>query len=502
MPGSGGVPLGGGGLPPGALQPGPYPDGGGDSGVVGQKMLPAATLVGIWKILTNYLQVIGMLRYLRWTQLIPEPLDFIEGLSSATTSSFRLSTLDCLIPGTPETKALARMISQALVLPLAVFLWCLGSLVFLWAMERFSWVTSRWVSTAWRKGRGKAVIWVLRVVDMTARGLAVLGMVGPYVPLKQYLRKTLLVTVIVLGYSFYEPFMSTMLQILQCQQVGLPMDSVQQSYADTHEAWLLGRAEVAGNGSAGEAAAAAVYGNSGPRQGLGTNEVYWGQEYSVQCFKGPHAALAFGLAVPGLVLLGLGVPLLSAWLLMSNKHQLKEDQFATKFSFLYAEYSTRQCFWESILMARKLLLLLVTICLGMAPGGDTAVALLQCQTAVLLLMLFLALQQWILPFRRTLLNRLETICLLATALTFGLLMFLPTRTGSEDRGQSGVAVLVLVVVVNGAAVLYLLYHAVRLSWVIMEDYTWAKWCKGVLSGMREQLVRVGRGCCRRRRHAP
>ena len=153
-------------------------------------------------------------------------------------------------------------------------------------------------------------------------------------------------------------------------------------------------------------------------------------------------------------------------------------------------------------MARKLLLLLVTICLGMAPGGDTAVALLQCQTAVLLLMLFLALQQWILPFRRTLLNRLETICLLATALTFGLLMFLPTRTGSEDRGQSGVAVLVLVVVINGAAVLYLLYHAVRLSWVIMEDYAWVKWCKGLVSRMREQLIRVGKGCCRRRRHAP
>ena len=57
VPGGGGVPLGVGGLPPGAMQPGTDPDGGGDSGVVGQKMLPAATLVGIWKILTNYLQV-------------------------------------------------------------------------------------------------------------------------------------------------------------------------------------------------------------------------------------------------------------------------------------------------------------------------------------------------------------------------------------------------------------------------------------------------------------
>jgi hypothetical protein len=222
-----------------------------------------------------------MLRYLRWTQLIPEPLDFIESLSSATTSSLRLSTLDCIIPGSPEIKALARMISQALVLPLAIFLWCVGSLVFLWAMEQFSWVTSRWLSNAWRRGRSNGVIWMLRVLDLTAQGFAVLGMVAPNIPLKQYLRKTLLVTLIVLGYSFYEPFMSTMLQILQCQQVGLPMDEVQRSYAATHMEWLLGRVPpaAAGNGTttaeAAAAAAGVLQGGSGPRQGLGTYEVYW-----------------------------------------------------------------------------------------------------------------------------------------------------------------------------------------------------------------------------------
>jgi hypothetical protein len=50
----------------------------------------------------------------------------------------------------------------------------------------------------------------------------------------------------------------------------------------------------------------------------------------MQCFKGAHAALAFGLAIPGLVLVGVGMPLMSALLLMANKHQLKTDKFATK----------------------------------------------------------------------------------------------------------------------------------------------------------------------------
>jgi hypothetical protein len=51
----------------------------------------------------------------------------------------------------------------------------------------------------------------------------------------------------------------------------------------------------------------------------------------VECFKGPHAALAYGLAIPGLALVGLGLPLASAWLLWYNMHRLNTDlNFAEK----------------------------------------------------------------------------------------------------------------------------------------------------------------------------
>jgi hypothetical protein len=56
-----------------------------------------------------------------------------------------------------------------------------------------------------------------------------------------------------------------------------------------------------------------------------------GQEYSVQCFKGNHAKLAYGLAIPGLLLVGLGLPLASAWLLAANMQRLNRDlKFAQK----------------------------------------------------------------------------------------------------------------------------------------------------------------------------
>ena len=45
----------------------------------------------------------------------------------------------------------------------------------------------------------------------------------------------------------------------------------------------------------------------------------------MQCWHGRHAALAYGLAVPGLALVGLGLPLASAWLLAANMKRLNTD---------------------------------------------------------------------------------------------------------------------------------------------------------------------------------
>ena len=51
----------------------------------------------------------------------------------------------------------------------------------------------------------------------------------------------------------------------------------------------------------------------------------------MQCFQGRHAGMAYGLAVPGLVLVGLGLPLASAWLLAANKQRQNTDlKFAEK----------------------------------------------------------------------------------------------------------------------------------------------------------------------------
>ena len=128
---------------------------------------------------------------------------------------------------------------------------------------------------------------------------------------------------------------------------------------------------------------------------------------------------------------------------------------------------------------RKLLLLVVTICMAMAPGGDVTVTQLQFLTSILLLLLFLVAHLWIMPYRYRLVNRLEAMCQLATTITFGLLMFLTLEeharayiTGGNPDGDPGAlakALLAIVIVLNVSVLLVLLYQAFRLVYKVARD---------------------------------
>ncbi len=56
-----------------------------------------------------------------------------------------------------------------------------------------------------------------------------------------------------------------------------------------------------------------------------------------RCYQGQHLTLTMALAVPGLVLVALGIPVWSAWFLGRNEHLLFEREFLACWSFLYAD---------------------------------------------------------------------------------------------------------------------------------------------------------------------
>lgn len=88
-----------------------------------------------------------------------------------------------------------------------------------------------------------------------------------------------------------------------------------------------------------------------------------------------------------------------------------------QWSFLYAEYKPNACFWEFIIMGRKLAFLAATILLPMAlDTPEETTAQMQLLVCVLLAVTFLLLHASLHPFKRGVLNRLERLGLTAIAL--------------------------------------------------------------------------------------
>lgn len=66
----------------------------------------------------------------------------------------------------------------------------------------------------------------------------------------------------------------------------------------------------------------------------------------------------------GIILFSIGVPICSAVFLMRNKESLETEGFLNSYGFLYEEYENDFCFWESIVMLRKFLVVTVLIFLS------------------------------------------------------------------------------------------------------------------------------------------
>ncbi|GFH24691.1 uncharacterized protein HaLaN_22534, partial [Haematococcus lacustris] len=79
---------------------------------------------------------------------------------------------------------------------------------------------------------------------------------------------------------------------------------------------------------------------------------------------GYHKWLVLTLGIPGLLLYSLGLPLLTALLLHWCRARLYQVGFRSLFSFLYQDYEEKYAYWESVVMLRKFLLVLVVVFLS------------------------------------------------------------------------------------------------------------------------------------------
>ena len=144
-------------------------------------------------------------------------------------------------------------------------------------------------------------------------------------------------------------------------------------------------------------------------------KVYWTVDTSVECYKESHAALAYLLAWPFLVIFTFGFPLAVACLVAKKvAEDYKDGWIYEAAGFMYQSFRKRYIFWESVIMFRKAVLTVVVV-FSYKLGFDIQVVI-----ASFVLILSLYFQMKFRPYREEFdsLNDVESLSILISSLTF------------------------------------------------------------------------------------
>ena len=71
-----------------------------------------------------------------------------------------------------------------------------------------------------------------------------------------------------------------------------------------------------------------------------------------------------GVALPSLIVWGLGIPLFAYILLTREKSKLNTLELRQKFGFLYRGYRKDYYYWEIVIMYRKIAMVVISVIIG------------------------------------------------------------------------------------------------------------------------------------------
>lgn len=144
---------------------------------------------------------------------------------------------------------------------------------------------------------------------------------------------------------------------------------------------------------------------------------YWPMDTSIRCYEGKHAYLAGLLGWPILFLFSLGYPVLLAFLLIRYHPTGSSGSWSYDTAgFLFRGYNSKFIFWESVIILRKALLVMIIV------FGYQFESNLQEIIAVCVLAFSVKLHYVCQPFREDFaeLNDFEGYSLFVSMLTFAL----------------------------------------------------------------------------------
>lgn len=143
---------------------------------------------------------------------------------------------------------------------------------------------------------------------------------------------------------------------------------------------------------------------------------YWVTGLLVKCWEGKHLTYALAVALPAILIWGIGIPGIILGNLMRNRENLRDKSVSTRFGFMIKGYSASQYYWEFIIIYRKLLIISIATFLS------RIAKMTQALCALSVLVFSLGLQNHYHPYSHPSLNTMEQRSILVSVATifFGL----------------------------------------------------------------------------------
>eukprot|EP00347_Sterkiella_histriomuscorum_P023840 403333206 len=153
-------------------------------------------------------------------------------------------------------------------------------------------------------------------------------------------------------------------------------------------------------------------------------------DLEVVCYKGQHSFWSLFVAVPGILVWGVGIPMLSYMLINKEKHRLDSIDIKAKYGFLYRGYKRKYFYYESIVMYRKTIIIFVSV--FMVSFG----VIVQALVIFILLIAGLSKQLILKPYQTYALNYLELLSIFASGITIYIGIFFIINSASSTDNQS------------------------------------------------------------------
>ncbi|KAG2491211.1 hypothetical protein HYH03_010421 [Edaphochlamys debaryana] len=185
---------------------------------------------------------------------------------------------------------------------------------------------------------------------------------------------------------------------------------------------------------------------------------YWTRDMQQECYVGAHASFYVPLGVVFLLVFCVSPPVVNFVLLWRVRHKLDNHHTIQVYGFMYNRYRRRWFWWDSVLMCQTLALVAVEV------FGGVLEVVYQALTLQILLMCFGGVNMTIKPSKDALLRHLEFWSCVVLSTTIALNLHFVTGTDALVDEAGGVAIGVLVLVINLALIAVFAATLARASW--------------------------------------